>query len=240
MQSLDEEFTDLVHRFSDYLEENNTSVKCLKKYIGIPPGYIAPSISPLWQRLKPELKQTTEISDFFEMINSNIWNFLDYQMLEYLIKKFKVSDLSDDLKKYVAKINNFKRTTSVIQFIDCWDGHKIDNIPESVRELIIECDIKEDITSLTLAHLDDLRHEILRKCLPLLAHFACVMYYNTFSKGCLCVSWLFPERFSLILKNKIQDMFTMLEKYHIVWVKIDEECIYLQDSSRRSGKLIYI
>ena len=138
--------------------------------------------------------------------------------------------MSQEIERYAVKIDHFKRTTLVIPFIKCWDGHKLlETIPDSVAELKVKCDINK----FTLSRLDDLRHDILKKCVPFLSHFASVLYYHKMSEGSICVSWLFPDRFSLILKNRIQDISLILAQYHIVWVKINEECIYLQESMRK-------
>ncbi len=236
VQSLDEEFTDLVVTFVDHLVEKRTSIYDVKKHIRFIPGYVGASITPLWCNLKPKLEKITEIDEFLELLNFNLWNFLDYEMLKYLITKCKVHHMSQEIERYVVKIDHFKRTTLVIPFIKCWDGHKLETIPDSVAELVVKCDIKEDITKFTLSRLDDLRHYILKNCVPLLSHFASVLYYHKMSEGSICVSWLFPERFSLILKNRIQDISLILAQYHIVWVKINEECIYLQESMSKLRK----
>ncbi len=239
VRSLEDEFTDLMVTFVDYLIEKRTSIHDIKKYIRFIPGYVGASITPLWRKLKSELEEITEIDEFLERFNFNLWNFLDYEMLEYLIKKCKVLNMAQEIERYAAKIDDFKRTTLVIPFIKCWDGHKLETIPDSVAKLVVKCDIKEDITKFTLSRLDNLRHYILKKCVPLLSHFASVLYYHKISEGSICVSWLFPERFSLILKNKIQDMSMILAQYHIVWVKINEECIYLQESKRKLCKYMF-
>ncbi len=231
MQSLEDEFTDLVIEFVDYLVKNQTSINKVKQYIRFIPRYIGAIITPLWRELEPKVEQITEINKFVELIGLNLWNFLDYEMLKYLIKKCKVSHLSHEIESYVSKIDHFKRTTLVVPFIQCWIGrHQMDNIPDSVVELTVKLDIKEDITKFTLSRLEVLRDHIIKKCVPLLSHFASAMYYYKFREGSIFVSWLFPERFSLILKNKIQDMSMILAKYHVVWVKINEEYIYLQES----------
>ncbi len=239
VQSLEYDFSDLVTEFVDYLIEKRTSIYDVKKHIRFIPRYVGASITPLWRKLKPELEEITEIDEFLELLNYNLWNFLDYEMLEHLIKKCKVHHMSPEIERYAVKIDHFKRTTLVIPFIKCWDGHKLETIPDYVAELIVKCDIKEDITKFTLSRLDDLRHYILKKCVPLLTHFASVLYYHKISEGCICVSWLFPERFSLILKNRIQDISLILAQYHIVWVKINEECIYLQESMRKLCKYMF-
>ncbi len=239
VQSLEDDFTDLMVTFADYLVEKRSSINDIKKYISYIPGYVGASIIPLWRKLKPELEQITEINEFLGRFNFNLWNFLDYEMLEYLIKKCKVHHMAQEIERYAAKIDDFKRTTLVIPFIKCWDGHKLETIPDYLAELEVKCDIKEDITKFTLSRLDVLRHYILKKCVPLLSHFASVLYYHKISEGCICVSWLFPERFSLSLKNRIQDISLILAQYHVVWVKINEECIYLQESISKLCKYIF-
>ena len=233
VQLLEDEFADLVTEFVDYLVKNGTSIYDVKKYIRFIPRYVGASITPLWCKLKPEVEQIAEIDEFVEMLSLNLWNFLDYEMLKYLIMKCKIPHLSQEIESYVKKIKDFKRTTLVVPFIKCWKGrHQMDDIPDSVVELTIKFDIKEDITKFTLSRLEVLRDCIVNKCVPLLSHFASAMYYYKFSEGSICVSWLFPERFSLVLKNRIQDMSLILEKYHTLWVKINEEFIYLQSTTK--------
>ncbi len=238
VQSLEDEFNEFVIEFVDYLEKNDTSIRYLSRYIQILPGYVGASITPLWKRLKPELENIKEISEFLALLNSNLWNFLDYQMLEHLIKKCDATQLMTRMRAYIAKINQFKEVTLVIPFIKCWDGHKMDNIPDSVVKVIVKCEFKSDVTKFTLANLDDLRQKILRKCHPLLSHFASIMYYHKIKIGSLCISWFFPARFSHILQNGIQNVSKILEKYHIIWVKLNNDYIYSEDCSSKLCKFI--
>ncbi len=91
VQSLEDDFIDLMVTFADYLAEKRSSINDIKKYIRFIPGYVGASITPLWRKLKSELEEITDIAEFLEQLNFNLWNFLDYEMLEYLIKKMQSS-----------------------------------------------------------------------------------------------------------------------------------------------------
>ena len=59
-----------------------------------------------------EAKNTDEILDILEPY----WNYVDYALLEYLIKEFGADELQKEMKSYITDLEQFEKKTSVQDF----------------------------------------------------------------------------------------------------------------------------
>ena len=209
------------------------TVKKLKVHVSLLPGYISVCISPLWNKLQKKVKEVGNVIELFTAMHMQLWNFLDYYLLEHLIKKCGSDILKERMYKYVVKIDLLKKNTRIIPFIQCWDGHKRD-IPE-----YIDLEVKFDKINITLADLDAFRKRMMRKCLPFLSDYASGMFYRYFNKGCVQVSWFLLERFSQMLSQNIKELHSLFEEYHVCLVKLKGDVIYSIDYKlMKLGKLM--
>ena len=201
------------------------TVEQVKKRISIPPEKVWVLISPLWNKLQ---KKKVEVSDtvtkLFEAMHMELWNFLDYYLLEHLIKKFGSVNLNKIMHEYVDKIEIFKKKTFVVPFFECWDGHKPD-IPDDYVDL----NVKFNLNNITLADLDKFRRKMEYTCLPFLLDYASGMNYRYLKKGCVQVSWFLPERFSQMFRKNINTLHSLFEEYHVCQVNLRGDSIYSID-----------
>ena len=219
--NLDDEFTELSLSLLTHLENTNVTVKQLKGRISLLPGYISVCISPLWIKLRKKVEEFGDtMIDLFTAMHMQLWNFLDYYLLEHLIKKYGNENLKERMCEYLVKINCFKKNTLVIPFIESWRGHKHD-IPE-----YIDLEVKFDLSDITLADLDRFRKKMKHECLPFLLDYASGMFYRYFNKGCVQVSWFLLERFSQLLRKNIEALHNLFEEYHVCLVKLKGDSIY--------------
>ena len=222
--NLDDEFTELSLNLLTHLENTNVTVKQLKGRISLLPGYISVCISPLWNKLRKNVEEVGDtMIDLFTAVHMQLWNFLDYYLLEHLIKKCGSENLKERMCEYLVKINCFKKNTLVIPFIECWDGHNRD-IPE-----YIDLEVKFELSDITLADLDRFRKKMKRKCLPFLSDYASGMFYRYFNKGCVHISWFILERFSQLLRKNIEALHSLFEEYHVCLVKLKGDNLYSID-----------
>lgn len=96
-------------------------------------------------------------------------SFIDFSLLEYIIKKFCSNGLQTEMKSYRSAMQIFMRQTTVAQLIDHWPGEQ--EVPPNFTMLITKID--EDPATYTLEKLDKLRRKY---CVQIkLSDVICVM-----------------------------------------------------------------
>ena len=106
------------------------------------------------KELLPSLRQEDSFSELFLHLNSLI-SFIDFSLLEYIIKKFCSNDLQTEMKSYHSAMQIFMRQTTVAQLMDHWPGEQ--EVPPNFSMLIAKID--EDPATYTLEKLDKLRRK---------------------------------------------------------------------------------
>ena len=68
--------------------------------------------------LKEEEPQIWEAMNTYKVfkILEPYWNYVDYALLEYLIKEFGTDELQQEMKRYIAQLERFEKKTSVKDF----------------------------------------------------------------------------------------------------------------------------
>ena len=120
------------------------------------------------------------LDELFTYLNADVWTIFDYYLLAYLIKSLGSEQLKTKLEVYVVKLDNFKKTTLVSDFIYCWKDilHETSN-PEFEKIII-----KYDETRTTLADLeDDIRNKIKAKYFPSLLECVSCIFLGRFQKA---------------------------------------------------------
>ena len=77
----------------------------------------------------------------FEKIWSRLtiyWDFLNYRLLEHVVRNFGNEDLKDQMQDYVDELSAFKKTTRLCDFINSWPC-KDDRPPEEgLRKVVVK------------------------------------------------------------------------------------------------------
>ena len=111
-------------------------------------------------------------------------NFLNYEILEHILKKFKDDDLQKTMDKYIAQIRAFFRSTRLCDFLKCWPVRG-KTPPEKDLLKFLTAKTTKDWNTCTLEDLDHLRGSLARKLL--LPKFA--LFLQDASKGCVNVTY---------------------------------------------------
>ena len=223
-------FSDLAESLLSHLKNFGICVGKLTSLISLLPRSINVYVFPMWQKICKRINSDETLDNLFAILNMEIWNILDYNLLEYFIKRYGNRDLKRRMNGYISKLVRFKKDTLVMEFIECWDGHNRD-IPDYE-----EVKVKFDKGSLTLADLDVFRKKLMRKCFPSLLNFAGWMYYKHFEEGCFLVSLLLPEQLAMLLKEHINSICMLLKEYQVKEVILREMVIYNSHIALDRGK----
>ena len=152
-----------------HMKRNDVDLNTVTTWISTLPRYVNVYVSQLWKNIKDKHKYT-DLNELFETLNMKIWNILDYNLLEYFIKKSKAHELGEKIKKYISELEKFKEATVVSEFIESWEGHNQD-YPD-FDKLYVK--YKKHI--LTLADLDTFRKKVVQECIPSMLNYSLWIY----------------------------------------------------------------
>ena len=211
---LEQEFLDLARTLLLQLKSKNTRVEKLTTCVSLLPHSINIYIYPMWKKICN--KQYKTLDSLFTVLNKKIWNILDYHLLEHFINDSESDDLKRSMKRYILKLENFKKRTLVIPFIECWKGHDRD-IPDYMD---LEVKFKDNKS---LADLDQVWKRLQDETFPSLLKYAGIRYHKLMEEGCCKVSWLIPDQLAQLLKEHIRRVHVLLKEYHVIQVMIGED-----------------
>ena len=103
----------------------------------------------------PTLRSEKSISELFLHLNP-LFSFLDYSLLEYIIKVFGSTSIKDRMKSYCHEIRNFMSRTTVQQLIDYWPREE--EIAPNISKMVAT--IEKDPQTCNLVELDAIRRKI--------------------------------------------------------------------------------
>ena len=152
-------------------------------------GVVSPNASGIGRK--------EDIHQLFEYLNRCLWNFIDYNLLEYIVSKVGSSDLKHSMAQYVKDISEFRQNITVSDLIECWKGRK--ECPENFCQVQIKVDMHP--TECTLEHLNSLRISLCERYLPPLSEYALIHY--KFEGGCILLTWLISTELALVLMKRL-------------------------------------
>lgn len=177
IKALETKFQDLNIEARKELEEKYTSrsVAIVEDTLLSLPRSIAKEHHKYVESIIKRKRQFENLRIFFQHLNLYCWNFLEYHVLEYLIKSECSEDLREKISKYAKDIETFRQKTTVSDFIKC-ARHLVKKraIPPRFKKVTLEHAINPDI--FTLAELDAFRKDTLESLHLKLSECAFLVY----------------------------------------------------------------
>ena len=127
---------------------------------------------------------------------SQLLNFLNYEILQHILHKFKNSVLQERMDSYIEKIKKFFKTTRLCDFLKCWPVRGKTPPEEDLRKFLTTKTTK-DWNSCTLEDLDNVRQNLAKRLL--LPSFA--LDPADASEGCVSMTYYIPPS----LVTQVQD-----------------------------------
>ena len=120
IEELEEEF-DALHKglLSDIKANEAISVEEFLQALTLLPISLRREYESSIQEKLTTLERIPTINGMFLRLNP-LFSFLDYGLLEHLVRKFGGHALKQGMTSYVAKINVFMSETTVAQLMDCY------------------------------------------------------------------------------------------------------------------------
>ena len=97
------------------------------------------------QKKKRKIMRAKSIQDVFDILDP-YWNYVDYSLLEYIVKKYCDSHVKKQMQKYKRKLHEFERETSVQDFTSALPDNRA--VPK--RYCTLQATLNLDATKCTL------------------------------------------------------------------------------------------
>ena len=167
--------------------------------------------------LKSHLHILCGASDLFELFGalSFNWNYLSYQLLDYLIREFDL-DVKADMEAYRKDLQQFRESTPLTLFCRTQKRRHVDP-PSQFQEVVAKFNWPDNVT---LEVVEQFRQEYawnykLRECAMMLAEIRC---------GSFIVSWFIPK--AIVEKLKANIPRALLKKHSVIRLEIAKACVY--------------
>ena len=131
---------------------------------------------------------------------SRYLNFLNYEILEHILKKFKDDILQTRMKDYLKYIQRFFKTTRLCDFLKCWPVRG-KTPPEKELRNFLSTKTKKDWNTCTLEELDCVRHNLAKRLL--IPSFA--LDPADAGPGCVSMTYSIPPSMVAQLQSDIQN-----------------------------------
>ena len=131
---------------------------------------------------------------------SRYLNFLNYEILEHILKKFKDDILQTRMKDYLKDIQRFFKTTRLCDFLKCWPVRG-KTPPEKELRKFLSTKTKKDWNTCTLEELDCVRHNLAKRLL--IPSFA--LDPADAGPGCVSMTYSIPPSMVAQLQSHIQN-----------------------------------
>ena len=126
------------------------------------------------------------------------WNFLNFDLLEHVIKKFRIENLKHKMESYKDDLQSFQKATRLCVFVNCWPLNGEMPPETEFREFVTK--IKLDWENCTLEDIETTKRVFIRKFL--LPEYA--LQPGEIIKGCISITWLIPALFVNALKEAVE------------------------------------
>ena len=138
--------------------------------------------------IKEIIDKKMTIAEMWIELNS-YWNFLNYEMLQHVLTKFRNDALQERMDQYTTKIREFFKATRLCDFVKCWPVRGTTPPVDRLRKFI-EVKCQRDWNKCTLKDLDYLKGSLARKLF--LPNFSIIL--EDISEGCVRIQLsVFPS-----------------------------------------------
>ncbi len=226
-KKLDEEFRSLVGlaRAAILLQDHQPS-DFMEKVSRLGPDHQAEHRSFIKEDLI-NLPQTATVDKIWISLNT-YWNYLNYGLLEHVIKEFNIKDLEQKLKSYVEKLKTFKRDTKLCDFVQyCRRRH--DHVPsiDKLKKLEVKMD-HPDWSRCTLWEVEEFKRTLISK---FFFPNEFLLIFKEATDGCICITWLIlPTVATALHRGFISTSSEFFKENGIVAVTLDgQQCYPMKD-----------
>ena len=186
IQSLEDQFSEIALQTFDKIKERKLDVGQFRACLVTVPIKYREHHEEFFQRLESDIERDTSI-DRIWMKLSRYWDFLNYTLLENLVKRFGDDTLKSDMDNYVKRLKEFRSTTRVCIFAKYCTKVNKKLSEHDLQDFILKFK-KKCWEECTLEDLENVKENISHKFfLP-----SFVMNLKDIQPGSIVVTWTLP------------------------------------------------
>ena len=226
-QSVEQEIKELEERFSDLVDQAYEALlerKVDKNVRSFRSIFLSLNVSRKYLHQKfiqdnLKIDEETTFDDLWTKL-AFYWNFLNFDLLEHVINKFRIEDLKQKMEFYKDDLQSFRKATRLCVFVNCWPLNGEMPPETEFQEFVAKIDL--DWENCTLEDIETKKRVFIRKFL--LPEYA--LQPGEIKKGCIAITWLVPAPFVNALQKDIKGTTSeFFKKERIITITIDgQEC----------------
>ena len=219
MKLLEDEFNDIAVQTYDKLREMEVD-RFTARLISLPFEY-KEEHKEFFQQIRDELEKESMKRIWSKL--SEYWNFLNYTLLENLIRRLGDHILKQKMNSYLNALKEFQSSTRLCDFAECCQ--EVGDRPSEADLKMFVLNLKLEWETCTLEQLEELKGHIIRKFL--LPSFAVIL--KKVSPGSLIIVWLLPAQIASSLIETLENIDTrgFCKEHGIESITVDgKECKY--------------
>ena len=186
IETLEDQFNNLQTRIINELsaKPDVTVREVLSQLTSLPLSLRKEYESSIAKRI-PSMRTETQVNELFIVHLNPLTSFIDYRLIEHVIRKFGSDGLKIDMQSYCCDMQTFMQHTTIKQLINYFPGQP--EIPPKFS--LVEAKIGEDASKCTLEQLNTIRRRYCSevKLSEIIFHLVAVVESNSF-----IVRWIIP------------------------------------------------
>ena len=236
IDKFEDRFRRLTYNAQDEITKKHTSVKKFQHTVTLLPLSIRADHCQFLKENLSKIEKADSIDEIFTYLNL-YWTFIDYTLLEHIIREHGSNHLKAKMKDYVQDLAQFKRTTTISQI--CGVARRWYSRPDLPEHFaLLSAKFKKDPSEYTLEELEQFRVSFCRE-------FSLSESTTMFSgaiEGSLIIHWhipssLVPGLTAAILSHPHSNRF--FEQQSLLLLEIDGKCLYRSPASSSDIEEVY-
>ena len=220
--------------------EDHTPMKKFRHTLRCLPLSIRNDHLQFLEKSLPNIDKAENIDEIFRYLNM-YWNFLDYTLLEYVIKRYGDKFLKSKMRRYVHDLAEFRKNTTIAQvcrFAKSWSIRP--DLPQHFSTLRTK--FSKSAAEYTLEELEQFRLTFCRE-FSLRLSDSVAMLAASITNGSVIINWYVP---SSLVDDLMAAIFrhpgSFFEQQFVVEIVLNGICVYdaqqaLPSSPRCEGKV---
>ena len=204
------------------LKNNGKNVTDIIDHISLLPLPLIPECYQSTKESFDELEKQKTLTGLFLFLNGQVWNFIDYHLMEHVISEFGSQHLKQCMKQYAADLKEYKSHATVHEFMQFWPTRQK---PPNYDDITMKLD--KDPKLYTMRELDEFRQSLSVKFWPRLSDYAqFVTYYYSQAEGSFIVTWILSpglvSEFEAVAKSPKGQSFFVENQVLSVVIRVSE------------------
>lgn len=181
-----------------------------------------------FKQMYKELDRSTNLDELWAKL-SEYWTFLNYSLLENLIRRLNDSNLREEMEDYLNSLQSFRNSTRLSYFVKYYPFPK-KYMKSNLKSMVVRSQL--DWETCTLEDVDRLEGKIFRKFhLPTFP-----LILEEFLPGSLIIRWSLPSELAAHVEEQLKstDIMVFNKENNILSISVDD-----RDNSDKNGELCH-